>query len=74
MEQRGHEPGSCSYLSQCDVAQRDDRRRRLLRSIEAKVVDRGFWLQAGCAARGHQLQREGLLGGVGSEWRGWDGT
>jgi hypothetical protein len=33
------------------VAQGNNYRRRLLRSIEASVGDRGFWLQAGCAAR-----------------------
>jgi len=65
-KQRVREPCSCSYLSQCDVAQRNDRRRRLLRSIETRVVDQGFWLQAGCAARVisyGKADEGGMLGG-----------
>jgi hypothetical protein len=48
------------------MVQRNDRRYRLLRSIEAGVVDRGFWLQAGCAARVisyGEADEGGMLGG-----------
>jgi hypothetical protein len=40
-------------------------RRRLLRIIEARVVDRGFWLQAGYAAKAigyGEVDEGGMLG------------
>jgi len=56
--EEGAELSLCSYLSQCDALQRNDRRSDIQR-IESRVADQGFWLQTGCAVKAFSFIRAG---------------